>query len=165
MAVATLLGYAILIPRVSVVISDPPNPSDPLSSSVTITNTGYLPLERVKLSYVLGHLIFINEKGFPVTIEGGSEIEPGTDMSKLTILHWEPWGAPDLGIDGSYEVALNDGTKNLHRDNVVDVQMGLMVDYKLPILPIHKRKLFPFFAKRQGENIYWYAGYEHPKPN
>ena len=50
-AAATLIGVVAalltLLPRVTATIADPVDPKNPFSSSVTITNTGYLPLNSI----------------------------------------------------------------------------------------------------------------------
>src|SRR4051812_15629242 len=68
LAIATLLGYSVLVPRVTISASDPVDPEQPFSSSVTITN-GLLPINAVQPSIAIDDLGFLNRFGNPVHLK------------------------------------------------------------------------------------------------
>lgn len=145
---ATLCGYVVLVPRVTAVLSDPTDPNDPFSSSVTITNTGSIPLKTVIPSVSFRDITFLTPQGKPLTLHGDMEHQK---------IRWKTWSPHDLGIDDRFTLALNDffgGT----RQSLVSAQIAIVVDYELPLIRFHQEKRFPVFAKRQSNgNFYWYA--------
>jgi hypothetical protein len=151
LTVATLLGGVVavvtLLPRVTSSVSDPPNIDDPFSSSVTITNTGYVPLQSVTANLAVGNITF-SANGHPVTLLG--------DIDKQT-WNMTSWPAHNLGLDDRFTVALNDMFGG-NRNSLLSAQVAIVVQYKLPWIHIHREKRFPLFAKRQSNgNFYWYS--------
>lgn len=146
---ATLLGGIVagvtLLPRVTPVISDPPNVDDPFSSSVTITNTGYIPLDSVSATIGWDKIVF-QGPNWPVTLLGNSE-------QAFNVKKWSPH---DLGLDDAFTVALNDVFRG-NRKSLISAQMSVTVKYEVPFIHLRRQKRFPLFAKRQSNNdFYWY---------
>jgi hypothetical protein len=147
LAIATLLGYAILIPRVTAVVSDPPDENDPFSSSITITNTGYIPLHSVTANFSVGTIKFLAPQG-PLTVVG-DEAKQVFSVSK--------WPPHDLGLDDRFTVSLNDPFIG-NRRALISAQIAVIVKYEWPLVHIHAEKRFPIFAKKASNgNFYWYA--------
>ena len=149
---ATLVGgvaaLLTLLPRVSLAVSDPTDPDDPFSSSVTITNTGYIPLHSVVADIAWNKIMFLDEKGNRKTLLG--------DMS---IQHFRSthWGFHYLGLDDRFTISLND-VFAANKQTLIESEIAVVVEYDLPIIHLRREKRFPFFAKRQRKGtFYWYA--------
>jgi hypothetical protein len=154
LAVGTLLGYVVLIPRMTVVVSDPPDPNDPFSSSITVTNTGNLPLYSVSANLSIGTITFLNTQGNPITLKS-EEVK-----TSYLVKDWPPH---DLSLDDRFTVSLNDVLSG-NRGSLVSAQIAVVVKYKLPLIHIEMEKRFPVFSKRTSNgNFYWYA--DTPKTN
>jgi hypothetical protein len=99
--IATLIGciasIVIFYPRITVTISDPVDLDEPFSSSVTITNSGYLPLRSVIPAFGLKEITFENRG--PVIGEG----EYGAPLWRGDL-----WYPRDLAPNASFMFALND---------------------------------------------------------
>ncbi|HWA95472.1 MAG TPA: hypothetical protein VG844_12795 [Terracidiphilus sp.] len=148
LAVATLLGYAVLIPRVNISISDPVNPSDPFSSSVMISNTGYMPLDSVKASLSIQRIEGAGPNGEAITTIVGAP----NYGSRIT---GEDLGPRDLGLDDRFTFALNDINKINGALKSADI--AVVVQYEFPIIHFKSSKIFPYFARKQSNgNFYWY---------
>jgi hypothetical protein len=158
LAAATLIGVPAavfaLYPRVTVTVSDPVDPNNPFSSSVTITNTGYIQLKSVNAGICFDKIEILRPSGSkpPTTTVLG-------DCRKQSI-RIEEWVPHDLGLDDRFTVAISDlfGNPAEHQSSLVEAQISILVPYQLPLLHIHCQKRFPLFAKRQSNgNFYWYA--------
>ena len=148
LAVATLLGFTVLIPRVTAVVSDPPDANDPFSSSITIANTGFLPLDSVTANISWGDITFLGPQGKPVTLSG-DETKQAFGVAK--------WSPHDLSLDDRFTVSLNDAFGG-NRNALVSAQVAVIVKYALPLIHINREKRFPVFAKRTSNgNFYWYS--------
>jgi hypothetical protein len=152
LGIATLIGVpaaiVAFVPRVTAVVSDPPNNNDPFSSSITITNTGTIPLDSVTASISFGTIQFFGPQGQPITLLGD---EAGDDLG---VSKWPPH---DLGLDDRFTVSLNDSFTG-NRKTLVGAQIALIVKYELPLVHIRGEKRFPVVAKRATNgNFYWYA--------
>jgi hypothetical protein len=121
-----------------VTISDPVNPDDPFSSSVTITNTGYLPLK------------FVVPKFCVKEIDYGPPVNPvvlRTESGACDMVFKNSQTPLRLGLDGQSTFLLNqlfEGPKDLDRASI-----GIIVDYRIPIIHVQMEKNFPFVAERQ----------------
>jgi hypothetical protein len=149
LAIATVLGIATLvslIPRVTVTVSDPANPNDAFSSSITVTNTGYIPLEKVEATFSPGSLTFTNGTTFR-----GGQANYGT---QIRFAGWKPH---DLGLDDKFTFALND-MLSLGATQIVSADIAIVVNYEIPYIHWKRKKIFPLFAEKQSNgNFYWYA--------
>ena len=154
LGLATVIGVPSAVvfwfPRVTVAISDPVDSSDPFSSSVTITNNGFLPLDSVSTSLAV------------VTIAGNGKA-PFRAIhgvkgygSRVLINGWNPH---DLGVDDRFTVALNDFNYPDRRSDILGyADIAVVVKYRVPILRIQREKVFPIETRQQtNENFYWYA--------
>jgi hypothetical protein len=148
LAVATLLGYSVLIPRVTPVASDPVDSNDPFSASVTITNTGYLPVNSVSVSIAVGKITSISSSGKPVSFVGADHFS-----SKIFRTDWQ---RPDLGLDDGFTIALND-VFTASKQRLVSADIAVVIDYEIPLIHWNCEKIFPLYARRQSNgNFYWY---------
>ncbi len=148
LGIATLLGYAILIPRMTVTLSDPPDPKNPLSSSVTVTNTGYIPLESVGSGLAIRKLLVMGPNG----VTGGAGSEDYNSILTTGEGHY-------LGMDDGYSFALNNLSvfQSLTPYPMVSADIAIVVDYEIPIIHLRRRKTFIEFAQKQTNgNFYWY---------
>jgi hypothetical protein len=149
LALATLIGgiaaVATFFPRITVLASDPVDPNDPFSSTVTVTNTGFLPLNSVGYAVALRYISFL-----PAASLRGNE-----DYSSLLIP--DSGRGRDLGIDDKFSFPFNsviDGSK----DDLNNADFAILVHYELPILHWHRQKLFPLEVTRQSNgSFYWFA--------
>jgi hypothetical protein len=149
--VGVVAAVVTLLPRVTVTVSNPTVASDPFSSSVTIANTGYIPLNSVKLGFS------------PIDISRGSfGIHGESDGS--TVLWYRPWGDHDLGLDDKFTVGLNDLLYTSSDSRPFSkVSVILIVDYEIPIIHWRREKRFPMTAKSQRDgSVLWFA---NEKPN
>jgi hypothetical protein len=135
----------VLWPRLTVTISDPVDPDDPFSSSVTVTNTGYIPLESVIQSVGVGQIGGIN------TVEDKSFIPEYTEVRRA---QWQP---QNLGLDQKFTFALNDMV-DMKTADMGYADIAIWVEYELPGLPFKlKKPPFPYVARRQTNgHFYWY---------
>jgi hypothetical protein len=134
-----------LLPRVTVTVSDPVVPEDPFSSSVTITNTGYIPLKSVTPLLGLGE----------IDMQGSqSRHNPHT---RYAMFQSSLLPVQDLGLDDKFTFAINDPWK-LEKPFVY-ADIAVVVEYHIPLLPFWKgRKTFPMIAHKQSNGrFYWYA--------
>ena len=145
LAIATLLGYVVLIPRPVIAISDPVDPSDPFSASISVTNTGYVPLHNVHV-------------GIPVK-DIASLVGPGLagDSEYGTVVFPDAGNAGDLGIDDKFSFPLNkvmDGDKG----NLKSADIGILVQYELPVIGVKRYKLsLAHVDQQKNGNFYWYV--------
>ena len=150
LAIATLLGYSVLVPRVTVTASDPVDPEQPFSSSITIAN-GLIPLDSVQPSIALDDIGFLNSNGRPIHLKA--------EQPYQTVLAHN-WAVRDMGTDEQMTFAMNDLpiiAFSVNKKNLIDARIAVLVNYRLPIVHIAMRKPFYFFAKRQTNgNFYWY---------
>lgn len=145
LAIATLLGYAILIPRMSVTVSDPPDPNDPFSSSVTVTNTGFLTLDSVLYCVAINK---IEQSG--ISLDGGSY--SGVLMPDESFHHPQ-----NLESDNPISFPLNE-VLVADKGSLTGADIGILIEYQIPIIHWERYKLFPVALKKQSNgNFYWYA--------
>jgi hypothetical protein len=141
---ATILAYAILIPRPVPTISEPVNIEDPFSSSVTITNNGFITLDRASLG--------ISPK--EIVAESGQRIE-APEGASIVQGGWQP---QDLGMDKSFTYAMND-IFMLGKNRLDSAEIEIVVSYEIPIIHLRRQERFPWYARKQTNgNFYWYSG-------
>jgi hypothetical protein len=148
---ATLIGgiaaLATLLPRLTVVVSDPPDADDPFSSSVTVTNTGYIPLESVIPYFGLGQTGTI---GSPPE---NKNFHP-TYLPRFARADWRPHY---LWLDDKFTFALNDFWET-HPRGLAYADIAIRVGYQVPLIHWKREKVFPMYAHKQTNgNFYWYA--------
>ncbi len=150
-----LAALLALLPRVTPTLSEPVDPDNPFSSSVTITNTGYIPLNNV----------------MPV-MSGGQIVTKG----KLPDLNWIPtyetrvqkaeWVPRDMAIDDRFTFALNDLWDTKERGGLEYADLAVIIQYEVPVIHLKREKIFPFVTHRQTNGrLYWYSKLVEPKPN
>jgi hypothetical protein len=152
LAGATLIGGLVavvtLLPRVTSSISDPVDPNNPFSSSVTITNSGYIPLASVEASIAV------------IVVKGDGSV-PTIDIYGLP--HYKSrinnvqWRSHYLNVDDRFTIALNEITE-WPREHLGKADIAIVIDYEIPIIHLPREKIFPIYARKQSNgNFYWYS--------
>ena len=137
-----------LLPRVTATVSDPVAPEDPFSSSVTITNTGYIFLRSVDASVAVKNVTTL-EHGKQISITGSPDFK-----SRFRRTQWYP---QTLGLDDHFTFAIND-LLGAYKEPLISADLAIVVKYYTPIFPIAGEKIFPIYARKQSNgNFYWYA--------
>ncbi len=152
LGISTLLGVPAAImafyPRINVNASDPVDPDNPFSASVTVTNTGFSPLDNVTPEIAMGKISVVRS-GHPLDLEGAPDFQ--TRFYRLG------WGGQDLGLDDKFTFALNDAW-TFPRDQLTAADIAIVIIYRVPIVHWKREKIFPMSARRQSNgNFYWYA--------
>jgi hypothetical protein len=143
-----LAALLTLLPRVTPTVSDPVDPDDPFSASVTITNTGLIPLREVDPGIGLGEFI----------TKGGSPHDPNFKPLYWPHYHNISWGIHDLGLDQKFTFALNDVWETQEKGGLDYADIAITVDYRIPVLRWKQEKIFPMIARKQTNGrFYWYA--------
>ena len=148
----TLVGFVAalltLLPRLSLFVSDPVDPTNPFSASFTIINSGYVPLYAVAPRICLGEIGFGNAQ----------PSKRNWDYGVTCLPPLQKWQMKEMAIDDRKTFAINEElTLNGH---FAEADIAVGVDYELPLPFIHwkRRKLFPLIAVRQTNgNYYWYS--------
>jgi hypothetical protein len=143
---ATLLGYLVLIPRITVSASEPVDSDDPFSSSITVTNTGYIPLRNVGFAVAFGE----------ISVRSGAGII-GSDNQYSSLLIPDIGKGRDLGLDDKFQFPFNaviDGDK----ESLRSANFAIVIHYEIPVIHLFREKLFPLEVREQNNgNFYWYA--------
>ena len=153
LGLATLVGgAAVLVPRVTATVADPVDTSRPFSSFVTITNTGFIPLDKVGVT--LGVHNIIVQSGLMLRGVDGAEFP--------TRMHFDNIAYHDLGLDDRFAFALNEMWGASERDKLIGTDtvadLAIIVEYDIPIIHWRREKIFPLILRRQTNgNFYWYA--------
>jgi len=151
-AMAALIGVigalTTFLPRVTATVSDPVDPENPFSASVTITNTGSVPLSSVRVLYGLKKMTF-GDPAKPITMQNGGS----GSYAMLGNANWHP---SDLGLDEKFTFGLNEIMGK--QSTLASADIAIVIEYKTPIIPWRREKTFPLTAVRQSNgNFYWYA--------
>jgi hypothetical protein len=160
LAVATLLGYVVLIPRVTPSISSPINPINPFSSSITITNSGNIPLDSVSVSVKIRAIcgtaapVCPNETQYP---------DPTRFDDIATTVHHPEWVDRHLSIDGRFDFSMGDSFfQPPDEPDTVTLKfadIAVVVDYQLPIIHWKMHKQFPLYTRKASNGtLYWVWG-------
>lgn len=150
---ATLIGgisaLVTLLPRVTATASDPPNPEDPFSSPITVSNTGYIPLESVQAMMSPGEIVGSLGNGHTLTLRGADGFKSRSFNPQ--------WGKPNMSLDDRFSFPLN-AFWTASRTALISADIAVIVDYELPLIHWKREKVFPLRAKRQSNgNFYWYS--------
>lgn len=148
---ATLLGVIMaalaLLPRVSVVPSDPVDPSNPFSASFTITNNNFIPLGEVSAWLGTGQVVTQPKKPSPGWIPNWQ-----TRISK------SEWKNHKLTMDERFTVTPADVVGLGPSASLEYADIAIIVVYRPWILPLHREKVFRFDTRRQTNGLlYWYS--------
>lgn len=152
-----LAALLALLPRISVALSDPVDPENPFSSSVTLTNTGYIPLDAVVPFFAVGQI------GTPPGAHQNLGFCP--DYKSPRIVR-EQWGFPrDMAIDDRFGFPLND-VWDTFQHGLEFADIAIVVQYKIPLLRLQREKIYPFIAQKQTNGrFYWYPKLPCKKSN
>ena len=149
LGLATLLGGAAsaltFLPRLTPSVSDPYDPNDPFSSSVTITNTGYLPLASVEIFIGLNNLRLRDQEGPKYGTYG--------DNGKYARFAAPSWTTHYLGLDDRFTVLLNDEFDPGFGAGT----LAVIVDYEIPVLHLKREKIFPLLSKKRNNGTFYWA--------
>jgi hypothetical protein len=155
---ATLIGGALallaVLPRLTVIVSDPVYTDKPFSSLTTIANTGFIPLNAVTVCIGLHKIISTTSPNRSLAGFPGPEYR--SRICNMSIPH------PDLGLDDKFTFALNEvfetSKANLQGTDIA-ADIAVVVDYEIPLIHWHHEKIVPYTLKKQTNgNFYWYGG-------
>jgi hypothetical protein len=158
LAAATLIGgvaaLLALLPRVTVTASDPVNLDDPFSSSITITNTGYIPLYSLFPSVCLGAFELTRK---PTLVTKRPEFHRADYEAHC--MHLKEWEVRDLGLDDRKTIAINKLFDiEYNGASMAWADIAIAVKYEVPVIHLKREKLFPLVATRQSNGrLYWYS--------
>jgi hypothetical protein len=155
LGLCTLVGTVIeLLPRVTPSVSEPPDPDSPFSSSVTIVNSGSIPLYSVSVGVGV-HKICVE----PTKCEDEDFTKSAQDYrSRITS---PDWTRRRLGVDSRFEIPLNGVIKpdpNEHPTPVLNkASVAIIVRYRIPFTFWATEKIFPLALNKQTNGkFYWY---------
>jgi hypothetical protein len=139
-----------LLTGVHVVASDVVKASDPFSSSITISNTGYIPLRSLYIRVCLGAIQWTSDPIPP------SALKLDWDWDYLRhCIHATEWESDRLGRGDEKTIALK--MFNVTNAAVSWADLAIEVNYELPFIPVKRRQLFPMATKRQSDGkLYWF---------
>ena len=143
-----------LLPRVTVTTSDPVDPNNPFSSSITITNSGYLPLRDVRAS--------IGVKTIAATIGGHPNVTIHGDSSYGShVIDSQTIPPRDLGLDDRFSFSLNQfGESPTYDFKFADI--AIVVEFEIPLVHIKRKRIYPLYTQRESNgNFYWFADSPH----
>ena len=143
-----IAAVAAFLPRVTVMTTDPVDSNFPFSSTVTVTNTGLLPLNNVGYAVAIRNIPYKNV-GTAGDENYGSLIIPDSGKGRY------------LGLDDKYSFPFNnviDGDK----EDLVSADFAILIHYEVPVIHWQRQKLFPINVTRTEDgNFHWYA---EPEP-
>ena len=150
---ATLLAYVVLIPRpIGTIDANPPDPNNPLSSPINITNSGLLPLHDVVVSIGLGE-ISGNGTAPTVNLQGQPNYK-----SRIQHRNWVP---REMGPDDHFTLAF-DQFMNFPSSALGRADLAIVIDYDLPIIHIRRTKIFPYYTRKLTNGGFaWYSDAPH----
>ena len=128
------------LPRPTVTVHDPVDPSNVMSASFDIENGGFIPLRRVGISLAIRHL------------KVGDSIFEGEPAFTSRFFRPE-WRGESLRMDEHLTI-----TTSAYIDRATDGYIAIVVEYQPWFLPLHREKVFPFITHRQTNgHLYWFA--------
>jgi len=147
------LAYVVLIPRpIAVVDATPPDPNNPFSSPINITNSGLLPLHEVAIS--LGVIDILGNGTVPtVNIYGVPNYK--------TRIHQMNWVPREMWPDDHFTLAF-DQFMNFQSSAFEKADLAIVIDYELPIIHVRKTKVFPYYTRKLANGSFaWYSDATH----
>jgi hypothetical protein len=149
-AFCTLLGgfsaVVTFLPRVTAVVSDPVDPTDPFSSSVTVTNTGYLPLNSVVPFVRINELRYGNLSR-PLILNSTNSYGLGITAERQPPVR--------LGLDDRFTFDIHQALPALP-PLLSRADIAISIRYKIPLIFLTREKMFPLVADRDTNgNFRW----------
>lgn len=142
-----ILGLVTFLPHITTTISDPVDPNNPFSASVTITNTGVFTLDEVEPFFGLRKMTF----GGPAATR--TWLGPAQQYTRFGIRGWH---ASSLDPDKNFTFALDEIWGN--QPNLRSADVAVIVQYQVPLVHWKREKTFPYSAiKQTNGRFYWYA--------
>jgi hypothetical protein len=135
---ASLLAYSELMPRVTVTASDPAVSDEPFSTTVTIANTGSIPLEKVVYGIGLQQL-----GSHDVILLGdhyGDVLRP--DQTPV-----------DLRTDDRFSFPLSRVIQAKNVD-LTSADIAIVVIYQVPFIHWRRTRAFPMTARRNSNGTF-----------
>ena len=151
LAVAALICVLAIVfwPRLTATFSDSLNPYDPFSSSVTITNTGFIPLYDVELAIV------------PVHIWNGNTTFK-SDPNHPALFWFNKWGKHDVGINCKFTVLLDDAFQAASGSQIIDAEIEIVAKYTVPIIHWQRTRTFTVVSRRQNNGSFTWDSKKTP---
>jgi hypothetical protein len=141
-------GVVTLLPRLTPSISDPVDPDNPRSISVTVTNTGYIPLDSATAAVAICVLC---TKGSRCQVP---EFPPRlTQCSQWSRAQWKHY----MAIDDRFTFPLNDVFDTADQNGLSYANLAIVVHYEIPLIHWKGEKAFPLATRQQRNGkLYWY---------
>jgi hypothetical protein len=150
LGLATLLGVPAAVvtfaPRVTPTVSDPVTSGDPYSSSITATNTGYIPLDKVTIGIGIGESCAGTTNCNIPVYPDPNRYEQG--IFKVNI---QNWGEHHLGLDERFQVPLSNVIQLVPPAKLVYADLVVVVDYEIPLIHWKREKIYPLHLGPHGE--------------
>lgn len=143
--IAFLTAFVTLLPRLDVSIANPVAANDPFSSQVTITNSGYMPLNDVSVAIGVGEISTKQETAdsvHPLTTNWASQLRGD-------------WPKEDLSAGKKLTVPIND-VVTTSSNNVTYAEIGIIVHYHWPLIPVEGEFVSRYIAKKQTNGQYYW---------
>lgn len=134
---AALLTF---LPRPTVTVHGPVDPSNVMSASFDIEERGFVPLRRVGAALAIRRL------------NVGDAVFEGAPRFGTRFIRPE-WRGQKLDMDDHLTVTPSD-----YFFRATDGYIAIVVEYQPWFLPLHRERVFPFVTHRQTNGrLYWYA--------
>ena len=141
-----LVGLIVFWPRLTVESSGPVDPANPLSSAFTITNTGFIKLSDVDVSFGMGQMGF-----------GGVALRPNFVPTFTALQTMREWSGHSLARDEAYTVTLSDFVNGGGPEPLTGADIAIVVQFKPWFLPWKCEEGRRFVTKKQTDGrLYWY---------
>jgi hypothetical protein len=151
----TLLGGIVsaltLLPRITVEHSAPIDKNDIFSSSFTITNNNFVPLEHVTAGVSIRSADFGTFK-----IERGQRPANGAPFG-LPLMKPE-WIDHTLTMDEKFEITIGDMLAPSFGEKLIAADVEITVQYQPWILPFHRYRVRRFKAHKESDGTFtWFS--------
>jgi hypothetical protein len=154
-AVAVLLAYLALIPRISISLGDPVDPDNPFSSRFTVKNDGLMPLNDVFIGIHPQLIVKGTAKvGAPPRKEGD-----GKDVFTFTTPQWQHL---HLGMDEVFTIQISTvlgpigGLRFPQEGEFTKGDISIIVRYKPWIFPFRQVREFRVELRKESNGKdYW----------
>jgi len=153
-ALCTIVGLLLyLVPRVSVVPSDPVEIGNPFSASFTITPSNIFPLRNV------GACVGTIEIDVLPRTFSQEKRPPITNVTNITCITEQDWNNHNLSADEKFTITPY--TTFMPGDQfavLAGADIAIVVDYQPWFIPIRRRQAFRFVTHRFSDGSYrWYS--------
>jgi hypothetical protein len=157
LGIATLAGGVssalTFLPRITMAPGDPPNPANPFTAPFTITNSGFIPLEKVDVT-VAPLEVLTQPRPFD------ENMRPSVDYPDIEGALYPQWKDHQLAIDGQFTITPEHVIVPAQNAQFSGADIAVVVHYSPWFLPWRRQRQFRFVTHRQPSGGFvWYS---HP---